>query len=97
MTEVEEPLADIAPVGAGCVLCGRPTFDPDKRERPWARAVSDGRQVLVCPVCQAERPDWADRLERCRSCGATRLSVTLGEVVCRACGRVQSEDEVEGA
>jgi DNA-directed RNA polymerase subunit RPC12/RpoP len=44
-----------------------------------------GRQVLVCPDCQ-QRPDWADGLDRCARCGATRLSVQLGEVVCRACG-----------
>ncbi len=35
------------------MLCGRPTYDPDKRERPWARGVAGGRQVLVCPSCQA--------------------------------------------
>jgi ribosomal protein L37E len=80
---------------AKCWLCGRPTYDPDKRDRPWARAVSQSRQVLVCPVCQTERPDWAEDLDRCRSCGATRLSVMLGEVVCRACGHVQSEESPE--
>ncbi|HUL85549.1 MAG TPA: hypothetical protein VLX89_08565 [Actinomycetota bacterium] len=68
-----------------CVLCGRPTYDPDKRSAPWARAAMGGRQVLVCPECQ-QRPDWADGLDRCARCGATRLSVQLGEVVCRACG-----------
>jgi rubredoxin len=73
----------------GCVLCGRPTYDPDKREQPWVRAVSGGRQVLICPVCQAERPDWATNLDRCGSCGGTRLSAMLGEVVCRACGHSQ--------
>ena len=74
---------------AGCYLCGRPTFDPDKRERPWVRAVAGGRQVLVCPFCQAERTDWAEGLDRCQQCGSTRLSAMLGEIVCRACGHVQ--------
>ena len=74
---------------ARCVLCGRPTYDPDKKERPWARAVTEGVQVLICPRCQAERPDWAANLDRCQSCGATRLSAMLGEVVCRACGETQ--------
>jgi predicted amidophosphoribosyltransferase len=73
----------------GCVLCGRPTFDPDKRSVPWARAAMGGRQVLVCPICQSERPDWAEGLDRCAACGGTRLSVQLGEVVCRACGHTE--------
>ena len=70
----------------GCLFCHRPTFDPDKRERPWARAVSGGAQILVCPDCQHDRPNWTESLDRCGACGGTRLSVTLGEVVCRACG-----------
>jgi predicted amidophosphoribosyltransferase len=70
------------------MLCQRPTFDPDKRERPWSRGVSDGRLVLICPNCQKDRPDWMDRLDRCDRCGGTRLSVTMGEVVCRQCGLV---------
>jgi len=68
-----------------CWRCGRPTYDPDKRSVPWARAVAGGRQVLICPPCQAE-PGWADGLDRCASCGGTRLSIQLGDVVCRACG-----------
>jgi hypothetical protein len=48
-----------------------------------------GRQVLVCPICQSERPDWAEGLDRCAACGGTRLSVQLGEVVCRACGHTE--------
>jgi hypothetical protein len=73
---------------ARCLLCGRPTFDPDKRERPWVRAVAKGRQVLICPTCQRERPDWMDTLDRCERCGSTRLSAMLGEIVCRQCGLV---------
>lgn len=91
VTEAGEP--SVVSARAGCWLCGRLTYDPDKRGRPWARAVSGGRQVLVCPVCQEERPDWAAKLDRCRRCGVTRLSAMLGEVVCRACGHVQSEEE----
>ena len=70
------------------MLCGRPTYDPPKKERPWSRAVSAGRQVLICPVCQAERPDWTAALDRCARCGSTRLSVMLEEVVCRQCGLI---------
>jgi hypothetical protein len=72
-----------------CALCGRATFDPDKRSTPWARAVAGGQQVLICPACQRERPDWAAGLDRCVACGGTRLSAMLGEVVCRVCGHTQ--------
>jgi rRNA maturation endonuclease Nob1 len=44
--------------------------------------------VLICPACQAERPDWMDGLERCQACGSTRLSLQMGDVVCRACGHI---------
>ena len=84
---LEEPM-DLEP-NARCALCGRPTYDPDKRERPWARAVSRGQQVLICPTCQSDRPDWAASLDTCQQCGAIRLSAMLGEAVCRACGHVQ--------
>jgi ribosomal protein L37E len=73
-------------IRASCLLCGRPTYDPSKKERPWSRAVSAGTQVLICPICQVEREDWTTHLDRCRRCGSTRLSVMLGEVVCRQCG-----------
>jgi hypothetical protein len=98
VTEVDEPSlgADVG-TRAACRYCGRPTFDPDKRDRPWARGAEGGRQVLVCPQCQVERPDWASGLDRCRACGATRLSVMLGETVCRACGEVQSRTGEETA
>ena len=49
------------------------------------RAVSGGKQVLLCPACQVERPDWAEGLDRCRACGQTRLSAQLGGVVCDEC------------
>jgi hypothetical protein len=74
------------------MVCGRPTYDPDKKEPPWTRGVSEGRQVLVCPKCQIERDDWKDKLERCARCSSTRLSLMLDEVVCRQCGRVAGSD-----
>ena len=77
------------PSTPGCAFCGRPTYDPDKRDRPWVRAVSGGHQVLICPACQTDRPDWASSLDRCAACEGTRLSAMLGEVVCRACGHSQ--------
>ena len=86
---VDEPPSD----RPGCSLCGRPTFDPDKRDRPWVRAVTGGRQVLVCPACQTEHEDWASRLDRCEACGSTRLSAMLGQVVCRACGHSRAVTE----
>jgi predicted amidophosphoribosyltransferase len=52
--------------------------------------VAGGRQVLVCPPCQEERPDWTAGLDRCAECGSTRLSVMLGDVVCRQCGSISS-------
>lgn len=74
------------PARPGCLICGRVTYDPGKSETQWARAVSGGRQVLVCPACQGESPDWTAYLDRCASCGSTRLSIMLGDVVCRQCG-----------
>jgi hypothetical protein len=98
VTDADEPSLGVdAGQRAACRFCGRPTFDPDKRERPWARGAEGGRQVLVCPRCQEERPDWAGVLDRCRACDATRLSVMLGETVCRACGEVQSRSDEEAA
>lgn len=80
-------------VTAGCFLCGRATYDPAKRERPWSRGVAEGRQILVCPPCQIERPEWAEGLDRCAGCDSTRLSIMLGEVVCRQCGAISSASE----
>ncbi|HYU57621.1 MAG TPA: hypothetical protein VEO00_06175 [Actinomycetota bacterium] len=74
--------------GATCFLCGRPTYDPDKRERPWARAVAGGAVALVCPRCRRDRPEWPALVDHCPACDSTRLSVTLGESVCRECGAV---------
>ena len=101
MVDQPEPGPDepfVLEANARCELCGRVTYDADlKKERPWARAVSGGRQVLVCPHCQRDRADWTDGLDRCRECGAVRLSAMLGEIVCRACGHVQASEVTEGA
>lgn len=69
-----------------CYRCGRVQTDPAKGASPWGRGVVRGEQVLVCPSCRAADPGWAAALDRCERCGATRLSVVLGSVVCRACG-----------
>jgi hypothetical protein len=50
--------------------------------------------VLVCPRCQVERDDWLGALERCERCASVRLSVMLGEVVCRQCGHVRGTLEL---
>jgi hypothetical protein len=83
-----------SPPGPGCALCGRPTFDPDKKERQWSRGVIAGRQALICPACQVSQEDWSQGLDRCERCGSVRLSVMLGEVVCRQCGHVGGEHEL---
>ncbi len=72
-----------------CELCGKRQTDPAKGASPWARLVTGGRQVLLCPDCQAADPTWRARSDRCPACGSTRLSVMLGSVVCRACGEIQ--------
>lgn len=69
-----------------CNRCGRVQTDPVKGASPWARGVSSGRLILVCPDCQVDDPAWAGRLDRCPQCGSTRLSVMMGSAVCRECG-----------
>lgn len=71
-----------------CYRCERVQTDPDpaKPSAPWAVAVVDGEQVLICPDCQQADPTWVDALQKCPSCGSTRLRIQLGSVVCRACG-----------
>jgi hypothetical protein len=48
--------------------------------------VIGGEQVLVCPPCQSEDPNVLATADRCARCGATRLQIQLGHIVCRACG-----------
>lgn len=70
-----------------CFRCGRIQDDPPKAvPSPWARAVVAGEQVLVCPVCQREHPEWTEKAERCPNCGSLRLQIQLGMNVCRQCG-----------
>jgi hypothetical protein len=91
VSSIDDLVVPNPPSAPRCFLCGRATFDPAKRERPWVRATVSGHQALVCPTCQEERPDWAVQLDRCEVCGGTRLSVMLGEVVCRACGHIRGQ------
>jgi hypothetical protein len=69
-----------------CYRCGKVQTDPGKGEAPWGRGVLRGRQVLICPACQAAEPQWMDALDRCVNCGSTRLSIVMGSAVCRQCG-----------
>ena len=71
-----------------CYRCERVQTDPDpaRPAAPWAVAVVQREQVLVCPVCQQEHPDWADALDRCPHCGSTRLKMMLGSIICKSCG-----------
>jgi Zn finger protein HypA/HybF involved in hydrogenase expression len=71
-----------------CYRCDRVQTDPVKGASPWAVAVKSREQVLVCPWCQDEVKGWAEELDRCPRCGTTRLKVTMGSVVCRACGHI---------
>jgi hypothetical protein len=71
-----------------CVRCGKRQTDPAKGASPWARYVTGGEQVLLCPACQAADPGWVATSDRCPTCGSTRLSMMLGSVVCRACGGI---------
>ena len=86
-TSTRDILVDREAAGPAGLLPLPPSYlRPDKRGVPWARAVAGGVQVLICPDCQQNRPDWAGSLDGCEACGGTRLSLTLGQVVCRACG-----------
>jgi Zn finger protein HypA/HybF involved in hydrogenase expression len=69
-----------------CYRCGRVQTDPAKGASPWAVGVKSGEQVLVCPPCQSDDPEWSQELERCPHCHGTRLKVVMGTVVCRQCG-----------
>jgi uncharacterized protein YbaR (Trm112 family) len=71
-----------------CHRCERVQTDPDpaRPASPWAIAVIGRQQVLVCPACQQEHPDWIDELDRCPRCESTRLKMMLGSIICKSCG-----------
>jgi Zn finger protein HypA/HybF involved in hydrogenase expression len=69
-----------------CYRCGRIQTDPVRGALPWKRGVVGSEQVLICPQCQAEAPDWSDELDRCPRCSSTRLAIVMGSAVCRGCG-----------
>lgn len=71
-----------------CYRCERVQTDPVKGASPWGRGVVEGEQVLICPGCQADDPNWTDALQRCPRCGGTRLSIVMGSLSCRSCGYV---------
>jgi ribosomal protein L40E len=70
-----------------CFRCGRVQEDPPQgKPSAWARGVIEGEQVLVCPQCQSEAPDWAQHAEHCPRCGYGKLALKLGFRVCSRCG-----------
>ena len=71
-----------------CYHCGMRQVDPDRGESPWTRGVLHDHQILVCPVCQAER-DWTAELDRCGRCASAHLVRRLDEVECRDCGLIR--------
>jgi predicted amidophosphoribosyltransferase len=68
-----------------CYRCNRVQTDPVKGPSLWKRGVIGTEQVLLCPVCQDEDPNWADAFARCRNCGSPRLVIMMGSVVCKEC------------
>ena len=70
-----------------CYRCGRIQTDPVRGSTgpPWARGVVDREQILICPDCQQEDPEWTSALERCPRCGSSRLSIVMGTRLCREC------------
>jgi hypothetical protein len=73
-----------------CYRCDKVQVDPQPgrtETKPWARGVMEGHQILICPECQDEDPTWTSRLDTCPACKSTRVSIVMGSLVCRACGR----------
>jgi uncharacterized Zn finger protein (UPF0148 family) len=79
-----------------CYNCGTRQVDPDRGCNPWMRGVRVGRQILVCPDCQAAG-DWTADLDHCPVCASIHLVRRLGEVECRDCGTVESGTVESGA
>jgi len=78
-----------------CYSCGARQVDPDRGESPWKRGVHTGRQVLICPACQAS-VNWMSELDRCPVCESAHLVRRLGEVECRDCGYVHESANADG-
>jgi DNA-directed RNA polymerase subunit RPC12/RpoP len=70
-----------------CFRCGKRQTDPAKGKSPWARVVIKGEQYLICPECQAADPGWKSLSDRCPYCDSRRLTVIMGTIVCKQCGR----------
>jgi rubredoxin len=79
-----------------CYRCGRVQTDPVRGASPWAVAVRERAQILVCPDCQAADAEWADSLDRCARCGGTRLKIVMDTIVCRQCGFDRPLDQEDG-
>jgi hypothetical protein len=77
-----------------CYSCDARQVDPDRGESPWKRGVRAGRQVLICPACQAS-VNWMSELDRCPACESAHLVRRLGEVECRDCGYVREPADTE--
>jgi hypothetical protein len=68
-----------------CYRCERVQTDPVKGPSLWKRGVVRGDQILVCPQCQEEDPQWSAALDRCPQCGSARLAIVMGSVICKEC------------
>jgi uncharacterized Zn ribbon protein len=80
---------------ASCLYCRKEAVDPASGPSPWRRAVIDDAQVLICPECQRDHPEWIERAEGCPVCASKRLYKLVGEKVCRACGHQWSDETDE--
>ncbi|MEA2447225.1 MAG: hypothetical protein QOK47_862, partial [Actinomycetota bacterium] len=60
-----------------CYRCERVQTDPVKGASPWKRGVMKDEQVLICPECQGEVPDWQSAFDHCPRCGSARLVIVM--------------------
>ncbi|MGQ0679780.1 MAG: hypothetical protein ACT4OM_09035 [Actinomycetota bacterium] len=70
-----------------CFRCNKVQTDPARGKSPWARFVLRGEQVLLCPDCQDADAYWTSLGDRCPYCNSPKLTMVMGSVVCRGCGR----------
>jgi uncharacterized Zn ribbon protein len=80
---------------AACLICKTEATDPSNGGSPWRRAIISDDQVLICPDCQRDHPEWIERAEGCPICGSKRLYKSIGEKVCRSCGHQWSNEPLE--